>query len=105
MRCLREATFFLDDVVLNPKLVRDASYKMWQRSLDFFLMEMRTLVDYKTQPGQYEVDILECLIARLGQMRINEALDEQIILRLNLQDVVKTLFSVTRSQRCRLMGF
>ena len=65
---------------------------------------MRDLVEYKNCPGQYEVDILECLITRLSLMRINEALDEQIILRINLEDVVKTLFSISREQRCRLMG-
>ena len=105
MRCLREATFYLDDVVLNPKLIRNARYKSWQRALDFFLSEMRDLVEYKNCPGQYEVDILECLITRLSLMRINETLDEQIILRINLEDVVKTLFSVSREQKCRLMGF
>lgn len=104
MMCLREATLYLDDVVLNPRLVRDARYKMWKRSLDFFLTEMRFMMDYRKHPGKYEVDILECLISRLGGMRINESLDEQIIMRFSLEEVVKTMFQLSRAQRHRLMG-
>ena len=104
MTCLREATLYLDDVVLNPRLIRDARYKMWKMSLDFFLTEMRVMMDYR-HPGKYEVDVLECLITRLGQMRISEQLDEQIVMRYNLEDVVKTLFQVSRTQKHRMTGF
>ena len=103
LKCLEEATLSLDIVVQNPKLIRDRKYMKWERSLDFFLAEMRSMVEYKLEPGQYEVDILELLIRRLSQMKISEHLAAQEEVRNNLMDAVGNMFEDTE-RKFRMRG-
>lgn len=103
LKCLEEATAYLDIVVKNPRLIRDRRYRMWERSLDSFLSEMRSMMEYKLEPGHYEIDILELLIWRLGQMKISEYLVSQVEVRFKLKDAVKNLFEDTE-KRFRRMG-
>ena len=94
----------LDDMLDNPRFVRDARFKLWERSLDSFLSEMRSMINYSEEPGQYSVDILELLIFRLSRLRISERLEEQRIVRFTLEDVIKNLFTVSRLQKRRMAG-
>ena len=103
LKCLEEATVYLDIVVQNPRLIRDQRYRKWERSLDYFLSEMRSMMEYKLAPGQYEVDILELLIWRLSQMRITEYLVSQENLRTKLMSAVGNLFEDTQ-RKFRRMG-
>ena len=103
LKCLEEATVYLDIVVQNPRLIRDQKYRKWERSLDYFLSEMRSMMEYKLAPGQYEVDILELLIWRLSQMRITEYLVSQENLRTKLMSAVGNLFEDTQ-RKFRRMG-
>jgi hypothetical protein len=103
LKCLEEATLSLDIVVQNPKLIRDRKYMKWERSLDFFLAEMRSMVEYKLEPGQYEVDILELLIRRLSQMKISEHLAAQEAVRNSLMDAVGNMFEDTE-RKFRMRG-
>ena len=103
-KMLKEATRYIDDLVRDPRRRRGVMYKKWERALDSFLSEMRSMVEYKRYPGHYELDLLDLLIARLNHMRISEMVGEQTAIRFSLQDVVKTLFSVTRDQRSRMIG-
>ena len=103
LKCLEEATLYLDIVVQNPRLIRDQKYRKWERSLDFFLSEMRSMMEYKLEPGQYEVDILELLIWRLAQMKISEYLTSQGEVRTKLMKAVENLFEDTQ-RKFRRMG-
>ena len=103
LKCLREATVHLDIVVQNPRLIRDRNYRMWERSLDYFLSEMKSIMEYKLEPGHYEVDIVELLIWRLSQMKISEYLEPQREVRTKLMNAVGNLFGDTE-KRFRRMG-
>ena len=102
LRCFREATMYLDDVALNPRLIRDTKYRLWTRALDFFLLEMKTTVNFSEKPGKYNLDIVELLISRLCAMRINEMVSEQIMVRLSLEDAMQSLFIFKGDQATRL---
>ena len=102
LRCLREATFYVDDLVVNPKLVKDLRYRVWAQALDCFLSEMRSLVEMKERPRIPDTDIVESLIWRLSMMRINETLEEQMEVRQSLEDAVESLFTLKKNQRKRL---
>ena len=104
MNCLREATVYMDDVLHNPKVVKNLQYRMWVQTLDSFLSEMKSMVSYKTEPGQYEIDILELLIMRLSLLRIREQVTEQSVVRTSLAEMVKSVFSLNKRQRNRLSG-
>ena len=103
LKCLEEATVYLDIVVQNPRLVRDSKYRRWERSLDYFLAEMRSMMEYKLEPRQYEVDIVELLIWRLSQMKISEYLASQVEVRVKLMNAVGNLFTDT-GKKFRRMG-
>ena len=103
LKCLQEATVYLDLVVQNPRLIRDVQYRRWERSLDYFLAEMRSMMEYKLEPQAYEVDIVELLIWRLSQMKISEYLRSQVDLRVKLMNAVGNLF-VDTERKFRRMG-
>ena len=120
MNCLREATVFMDDVIHNPKVVRNLRYRMWVKTLDSFLTEMRSMVSYTTVPGNYEVDmstchyttlhyeeqyqtdILELLIEKLSMLRIREVNCEQAAVRTNLEMMIESVFTLNMTQRIKL---
>ena len=102
LRCLKEATGYVDDVVMSPKLIRDAKYMWWSQTLDKFLTEMRSLVEMNRRPAISDTEIIETLITRLSMMRIYETLGEQTEVRLSLEDTVESLFSLKWSQRRKL---
>ena len=107
LRCLAEATYYVDDLVFNPKLVKDLKYVVWTRALDCFISEMRRLVECNRAPSHLDVDIVDTLIWRLSLMRINETVSEQVEVRLNLEDAMKSLFELKISQKkkLRMTGF
>ena len=102
LRCFREATMYLDDVALNPRLIRDTKYRLWSRALDHFLLELKTMVNFNNEPGQYDDDVVELLISRLCAMRLNEVVSEQIVVRLSLEDAMESLFTFEGDQAMRL---
>ena len=102
LRCLAEATYYVDDLCFNPRLIKDLKYVVWSRALDCFISEMRRLVECKRPPGKLDLDIVDHLIWRLSQMRINETIDEQVEVRLNLEDAIRSLFTLKISQKRRL---
>ena len=104
MECLKEATVYMDDVITNPRTIRDNKYKLWTRALDAFLTEMKGMVEYEAHPGNYTVDILELLISRLGQMCLNERMAEQARIRFCLEEMMETLFIINPRQRYRMIG-
>ena len=102
LRCLAEATVYVDDLCLNPKLIKDLKYVVWARALDCFISEMRRLVECKRPPGKLDLDIVDNLIWRLSMMRINETINEQVEVRTNLEDAIRSLFTLKISQKRRL---
>ena len=107
LRCLREATYYVDDLCLIPGLAKDLRYKVWARALDCFLTEMRSLVEMKKNPVIPDADIVEMLIWRLSMMRINETLEEQVEVRLSLEDAMESLFILKKNQKrkLRMIGY
>ena len=102
LACLREATMYMDDIVHNPRLTRDLHYKMWSSALDLFITEIRGMISCKQKLDKYDIDIVELLISRLSQMRINETTTEQVGVRLTLEDTMESLFNLAIGQRVRL---
>ena len=102
LACLREATMYMDDIVHNPRLTRDLHYKMWSSALDLFITEIRSMVSCRQKLEKYDIDIIELLISKLSQMRINEITREQVGIRLTLEDTMESLFNLALGQRVRL---
>ena len=71
--------------------------------MDYFLSEMKSIMEYKLEPGHYKVDIVELLIWRLSQMKISEYLKPQREVRTKLMSAVGNLFGNTE-KRFRRMG-
>ena len=109
LTCLREVTRYLDDMVLNPKLVRDQKYRVWSAALDHFIMEVRNTISYRGgDPSLFQrsEDVVEMIIAKLSQMRLNEVVVEQMEMRLSLEDSVRSLFNlrITHEKKIRMIG-
>jgi hypothetical protein len=109
LTCLREVTMHLDDMALNPRLVRDQKYRVWAAALDHFIMEIRNTISYRGgDPSlfQYNKDVVEMIISRLSQMRLNEVVVEQMEMRLSLEDAVRSLFNlrIIHEKKIRMIG-
>ena len=109
LACLREVTMYIDDMVLNPRLVRDQKYKVWASALDNFITEVKSTVSFQggdPRLFRQNEDIVEVVISMLSQMRLNEVLVEQIEMRLSLEDTVRSLFDLrlTHEKKIRMIG-
>ena len=107
LRALREATYYVDDLVVNPRLLKDVRYRVWSRALDCFITEMRCLVDVNKDPIISDSAIIDMLIWRLSMMRIHETMQEQVEVRLNLEDAVVSMFSLKKKhmRKLRMNGY
>ena len=105
LKCLREATFFLDKLLESPRLIMNAKFKRWELALDSFLSEARLMMDYRRVPVYCDSDGLDMLIRRIEHMRLGEALREQREVRYRLEDSLDYLFdgarqSLRSARRC-----
>ena len=101
--CLHQCTFYLDDLLLNPKVVKDAKYRAWEVALDLFLEELKNMVHYSIKPRRKDVKLVDLLIRMLSQMRIAESLTEQVEIRWNLTDGLAHLLE-DANKKFRRMG-
>ena len=59
-------------------------------------------MECKRPPGKLDLDIVDNLIWRLSMMRINETINEQVEVRTNLEDAIRSLFTLKISQKRKL---
>ena len=62
LRCLKEATQFLEDAMDNPNLRINNRFRHWNISLDQFLLKMREMVEYPSFPANRNEDIIDLLV-------------------------------------------
>ena len=84
MRCLKEASGYLDDIVINPIKRGDTRYTAWADALDSFLHEMRIAVEEEAISNQLDEQMLSMLTWRLYMLKIREYLDVSLLLLLLL---------------------
>ena len=101
--CLHQCTFYLDDLLLNPTVVKDAKYRAWEVALDLFLEELKNMVHYSIKPRRKDIKLVDLLIRMLSQMRIAESMVEQVEVRWNLQDGLANLLE-DANKKFRRMG-
>ncbi len=101
--CLHQCTFYLDDLLLNPKVVKDAKYRAWEVALDLFLEELKNMVHYSIKPRRKDIKLVDLLIRMLSQMRIAESMVEQVEVRWSLQDGLANLLE-DANKKFRRMG-
>ena len=103
LKCLKEATQYLEDAMDNPNLRINNGFRHWNISLDQFLLQMRKMVEYPTFPANRDENIIDHLVWRLSQMRIHEVLSEQMLMRWKLEDALKVLFD-GMEEKFKMMG-
>ena len=103
LACLRQVTFYIDDLVLDPRHIKDAKYMAWEMALDLFLKELKHMVHYSIKPTRRDVRLVDKLIRMLSQMRIAECVMEQTQVRWGLEDGLSFLLEDT-NKRFRKMG-
>ena len=104
LRCLKEASGYLDDIVINPTKRGDTRYTAWADALDSFLHEMRIAVEEEAISNQLDEQMLSMLTWRLYMLKIREYLDEQAQIRMLLIDTLESLFENARERLNRSRG-
>ena len=100
---LRQVTFYLDDLVFDPRFVKDAKHKAWEVALEVFISELRNMVHYSIKPSREEVRTVDKRLRLLSQMRIAETEMEQIQVRWDLEDGLTHLLE-DANRKFRRMG-
>ena len=101
MSCLKEATRHIDEALRIPGIEKQRRFRLWSGTVDSFLQEMRSMVDFRKEPGSYGVCVVELLISRLKYMSLNEGVWEQVLVRRQLGEVVDILFNMKLDQKER----
>ena len=94
---------YLDDLVFDPRFVKDAKHKAWEVALEVFISELRNMVHYSIKPSREEVRTVDKLMRMLSQMRIAESEMEQIQVRWDLEDGLTHLLE-DANRKFRRMG-
>ena len=106
--CLKEASIYINIMIRNPFMMGTPRYRKWSEALDNFLSDMRTMVDYRTKPGQHPLEVEELLVEKLKAMKIHEDHAAQKEVRYKLEDAMARLFNPRppspETIRTRLMG-
>ena len=90
--CLKEATIYINIMIKYPFMMGTPRYRKWSVALDNFLGEMRSMVDYRTPPGQHPAEVEEGLVQKLKAMRIHEESAAQKEVRYKLEDAMDWIF-------------
>ena len=102
LECLKEVKIFIDDLVVSPRLNKDAKYEAWKYALNTFIEELKKMAHYSIKPSREENETVDMMIRMLEQMKIAEGIREQTEIRWGLTDGLTYLLEHANKKMRRL---